>query len=431
MERGELMERWYKIDNTGKIFHAVTNASNSSVYRVSMIMKESVNAELLQDALDKVIKRFPMLAVKVRKGLFWDFMEENDEKLHIQEETTYPCYIINPRENHGYLMRVLYFQRRVSVEIFHSLTDGSGAVEFLKSLIFQYLLFQEKDVTTDGEVLFPDDVPSKYETEDSFEKYFHPSGQSQQREKESPAFQIKGSPFDPPGVNVIHGVIQASEVNKFAKKMGASVTEFITAVLIHSIYAETMKYGLYQESIMIALPANLRRQFPSVTLRNFFSVSNVGMPVTDETTLEDIMKTVSEQLSSKMKKETLQAGINHHVQLQKKLSARIVPVFVKYRAMRYGFYHFGEMSKTMTLSNLGNIKIPDSMKPYIERMELVLYPTKNSPINCGIASLNDRMTITFARSIVETEIIKSFFSQLTHLTGLDIEVYSNNWGEQT
>lgn len=214
------MERWYKIDNTGKIFHAVTNASNSSVYRVSMIMKESVNAELLQDALDKVIKRFPMLAVKVRKGLFWDFMEENDEKLHIQEETTYPCYIINPRENHGYLMRVLYFQRRVSVEIFHSLTDGSGAVEFLKSLIFQYLLFQEKDVTTDGEVLFPDDVPSKYETEDSFEKYFHPSGQSQQREKESPAFQIKGSPFDPPGVNVIHGVIQASEVNKFAKKWG-------------------------------------------------------------------------------------------------------------------------------------------------------------------------------------------------------------------
>lgn len=425
------MERWYKIDNAGKIFHAVTNSSNSSVYRVSMIMKESIDAALLQHALDKVIRRFPMLAVKVRKGLFWDFMEDNDEKLYIQKETTYPCYIIKPKENNGYLIRVLYFKQRISVEVFHSLTDGSGAVEFLKSLIFQYLLLQGKDVTADGEMLLPDDVPSKYETEDSFEKYFHPNAQSVASEKESPAYQIKGASFDPPGVNVIHGVVQASEVNTFAKRMGASITEFIMAVLIHAIYSETMKYGLYKESIMIALPVNLRRQFPSVTLRNFFSIVNVGMSVTEETTLEDIIKTVSEQLNQKTEKKTLQASINHHVRLQNKLSARLVPVFFKYRAMRYGFYHLGEMSKTMTLSNLGNIKLPESMNPYIERMELVLYPTKNSPISCGIGTLNDKMTITFARSIVETEIIKSFFSQLTHLTNLDVAVYSNNWGEHT
>lgn len=424
------MDRWYKIDNTGKIFHAVSNASNSSVYRVAMMMKESVDAVLLQDALDKVIKRFPMLAVKVRKGFFWDFMEDNDEQLHIQKETTYPCYPMNPKENSGYLIRVLYFQRRVSVEIFHSLTDGGGAVEFLKSLIYQYLLLQGEAVTADDHVLFPDDVPSKYETEDSFEKYFQATSQLQPREQAEPAFQIKGTSFDPPGINVIHGVIQASEVNKFAKQMGVSITEFITSVLIHAIYSETMKYGLYNEAIMIALPANLRRQFPSVTLRNFFSVANVGMPVTDETTLEDIMKNVSKQLSEKTEKEVLQTGINRHVQFQKKLAAKLVPIFFKHHAMRYGFYHFGEMSKTMTLSNLGHIKIPDSIKPYIERMELVLYPTKNSPINCGICSLNDKLTITFARSVIETEIIKSFFSQLTRLTGLDIEVYSNDWGEK-
>ncbi|WP_164217302.1 alcohol acetyltransferase [Virgibacillus sp. YIM 98842] len=423
------MSRWYKIDNAGKVFHAVTKASNSSVYRVSMIMKAPVNAVLLQKALDTVIKRFPTLAVKVRKGLFWDFMVDNEEKLSIQKETTYPCHPINPRENNGYLFRVLYFKQRISVEIFHSLTDGTGAVEFLKTLIYQYLTLQGEKLVIDGDVLFPDEVPNKYEIEDSFEKYFHESNHYHLHDKVPRSFQIKGTPFDPAGVNVIHGVISASAVNRFAKRLGASITEFITAVLIHAIYSETMKYGLYKENITIALPANLRRQFPSVTLRNFFAVVNVGMHVTDKMTLEDIIKTVSNQLRSKTERETLQAEINRHVHLQNSLTTRMVPLFLKYQAMRYGFQHFGEMAKTITLSNLGNIKLPDCMNRYIKRMEVVLYPTKNSPINCGVCSLNDQMTITFARSIVETEIIKSFFSQLTRLTGLDVEVYSNYWGE--
>lgn len=422
--------KWYKIDNAGKIFHAVTKDSNSSVYRISVVMNAPVNAVLLQHALDIVIKRFPTLAVKVRKGVFWDFMEGNNEKLSIQKETTYPCHPIKPRENKGYLFRVLYFKQRISVEIFHSLTDGSGAVEFMKTLIYQYLTLQDVDLVIDDEdVLFPDEVPNKYEIEDSFEKYFQESNHYHLHNKALRSFQIKGTPFDPSGVNVIHGVISASALNSFAKRMDASITELITALLIHAIYSETMKYRLYKENITIALPANLRRQFPSVTLRNFFAVVNVGLHVTDEIALDDIVKNVSKQLSSKTEKEALQARINRHVHLQKRLIIRIVPLSLKYQVMRYGFQHFGEMSKTMTLSNLGNVKLPVSMKYYIERMEVVLYPTKNSPINCGVCSLNDQLTITFARSIEETEIIKSFFSQLTRLTGLDVEVYSNDWGE--
>src|SRR5690625_4332735 len=138
-------------------------------------MKAPVNAVLLQKALDTVIKRFPTLAVRVRKGLFWDFMEDNEEKLIIQKETTYPCHPINPRENNGYLFRVVYFKQRISVEIFHSLTDGTGAVEFLKTLIYQYLTLQGEKLVVDGDVRFPDEVPSKFEIEDSFEKYFQES----------------------------------------------------------------------------------------------------------------------------------------------------------------------------------------------------------------------------------------------------------------
>src|SRR5699024_7790567 len=147
-----------------------TDHSNSSVYRVAVIMKKCVNAQVLQEALDQVMKRFPTLAVKPRKGIFWDFLEQNDKHLFVQAEKRYPCYPINPKDNNDYLVRVLYYQHRISVEIFHSLTDGYGAIEFLKSLIYQYLILQGEELTDVHGVLSPNVAPNKYEIEDGFEK---------------------------------------------------------------------------------------------------------------------------------------------------------------------------------------------------------------------------------------------------------------------
>src|SRR5690625_3816302 len=134
------MDQWYRIDNTGKIFHAVSSATNSSVFRVCMIMNETVEPECPQEAVEIVAVRVPALTVRVRKGLFWDFMEHNDEQLLVKPETDHPCSPIDRKENNAYLIRVLYFEKRISVEIFHSLTDGGGAVEFLKTLVYQYLV---------------------------------------------------------------------------------------------------------------------------------------------------------------------------------------------------------------------------------------------------------------------------------------------------
>src|SRR5699024_1103520 len=268
---------------------------------------------------------------------------------------------------------------------------GYGAIEFLKSLIYQYLIFQGEELIDVHDVLSPNGTPNKYEIEDGFEKYFQ-SKQPQSHEQPETALQIQGTSFDPHGVNVIHGVMQASEVNKAAKQMGSSVTELISAILIHAIYSETMKHGRYNEKIIIALPVNLRRQFPSLTLRNLLSVINIGSYVDDATTLENILEIVSVQLRMKTEKQALQDSIDRYMQYQKNLSARLTPLRLKHLAMRYGFYHFGENSKTTTISNLGNIKLPESMKPHVERMEVILYPTEKSPINCGICTLNDKLT---------------------------------------
>ena len=423
------MDQWYRIDNTGKIFHAVSSATNSSVFRVSMIMNETVEPECLQEALDIVAVRFPTLTVRVRKGLFWDFMEHNDEQLLVKPETGHPCSPIDRKENNAYLIRVLYFEKRISVEIFHSLTDGGGAVEFLKTLVYQYLVQRGEEVATDGVILHPEDAPEPEEMEDSFERYASSDTALRPEGRAEKAYQIKGTAFEPPGIHVTHGVVDGTALNAFAKSRGTSLTGFLTSVLIQAIHEERMRRDMTDGTVSIALPISLRRQFPSVTLRNFFSVANIGVPMDGYMHLEDIIKEVTGQLISHTDKNVLQAGIDRFVSLQGKWIVRALPVLVKYPIMRIGFNQYGERSKTMTFSNLGNIPLPESLKPHVDRMEVILYPTRKSPINAAIGTLNGRLTITFARSIEEADIIRAFFKSLTEITGLDVEVYSNEWGE--
>lgn len=424
------MDQWYRIDNTGKIFHAVSDATNSSVFRVSMILKRTIDPKYLQEALDIVAVRFPTLTVRVRKGLFWDFMEHNDEQLLVKEEVDYPCAPIDRKENNAYLIRVLYFERRISVEIFHSLTDGGGAVEFLKTLIYQYLKQKGEYVESDGLLLSPEESPKPEEMEDSFEKYATTYSMKRPGSRPGRAYQIHGPTFEPPGINVIHGVLDASKLNAFAKQQGTSLTGFLTSLLIKVIHTEKMTEDMTDGIVSIALPISLRRQFPSMTLRNFFSVANIGVPMDGYVHFEDVIEDVTGQLIEKTDKEALQTGINRFVSLQSSLWTRAVPVFLKYPVMRFGFNQIGERAKTMTLSNLGNIKLPESMAPHVDRMEVILYPTRKSPINIGIGTLNDQLTITFARSIEENDIIQAFFTELTRMTELDIKVYSNEWGEK-
>ena len=224
-------QRWYKIDNAGKIFHATKKATNSSVFRVSTLLYESIQPDKLQDAVDIVSKRFPTLAVRAHKGLFWEFLAGNENRLVIEKEADYPCAPLDPSVNNGYLIRVLYYHRRIAVEVFHSLTDGSGVIEFLKTLVYQYLSLLGKNVETESMVILPKELPTQYETEDSYVKHYQKMGQK--GKKETKAFQIKGTLFEQPGNNVIHGVLNSTAIKEAAKKNNATITEFLTTVLKH------------------------------------------------------------------------------------------------------------------------------------------------------------------------------------------------------
>ncbi len=420
------MENWYRLDNAAKIFPAVTKKSNTSVYRVEVRIKENVDPKRLQEAAALSLKRYPLLAVKLRRGVFWNFFDKNQSPILISQENNYPCSPLIPKQNRGYFLRVLYYQRQISLEIFHALTDGTGAVEFLKTLLYQYFRLKGKEIDPQGMVILPGQVPEQCELDDSFRKYYKPVKKT--KTKREPSFRIAGTPLEPFGNNIVHGVFPAKALNSHAKKKGVTLTEYLTATLIYAIYLCYQQYGLHKEPVVISVPVNLRKLFPSKTLRNFFAVANIGATVNEDTGFDELLKKVSREMKAKTSKEALQEIISDNVHLERNYGVKFVPLFLKNIVLKQAFNIQGENLKTITISNLGQIRFPDDMAEDIEEASVILYPTVKSPVNCGMCTFGDRLNISFARTIRESDMIFRFFKLISEDSGLEPEIYSNDWG---
>ncbi len=419
------LDTWYKLDNTAKLFPAITTRRNSSTFRISMNLMENVDPTLLQEAVDLVIKRFPMFSVRMRRGFFWYFLETNDEKLMVYKEEDAPCSRINRFLNNEYLLRVLYFNKKISVEFFHSITDALGALEFIKLLVMEYLKLRGINIDSQNRTLSLDDLPSTYETEDSFKNYFK-SGKTNS-DKESKAYKIKGTNFNNFGNNVIKIVMDLDDIKALSKKYNVTITQYITGLFSYSIQKEKIKSTTNKNPINIFVPVNLKKFFPSKTLRNFFSVITTSIGYDREVSLAEILKDISAQFKSKLTKEKLQDDISSNYKTERVLYIRIAPLFIKNLFLRLAF-DSGTRLQTTTVSNIGRINLPDDMKELVDHMEVVVYSSRINVINCAICSVNDKFIITFSRTILEPVIIKNFVQHLAETENIEMKLFSNGWG---
>lgn len=418
------MQSWYQLDNAAKVFPSVTGDSNSSVFRISATLKQPVDPVALQHAVEKVMVRFPMFSVRLRRGIFWNYLDANRNPLTIQKEQLPPCRPIDPMLSKGYLLRVLYYHHRITVEIFHSLTDGTGALELLKSILLQYFAECGNTVSNTEGIKTIYESPTPSEVEDSFKANYTPVYAETPRSPSS--FHIKGVNYGNEDNSVTHGILNSQAVYNKAKQYGGSLTAYLASVLIYSIYQCNQNQKAMKKPVVIAIPVNLRRAFPSKTLRNFFNVINVGAYMDDTMTVEKLVPLVQEMLQQKTSKTYLQSSINSNVNFEKNIASKFVPLFVKKYLMRIGFSHLSERKKTITLTNLGKVSLPEEINQQLYNMELMAYPTQKSPMACGMITCQDQLTITFIKNIIEPDIIQYFFSYLASEEQLAVKVYSNN-----
>ena len=139
MKKNPQGKRWHRLDNTGKIFPMIANENLSNVFRISVTLKEEIDPGLLGQALEEVLPWFAGFKVKLKRGFFWYYFEENKRQPFVEQEGSWPCRYIDPKSNQLYLFRVSYYGTRINLEVFHAVTDGMGAVNFLKELTAGYL----------------------------------------------------------------------------------------------------------------------------------------------------------------------------------------------------------------------------------------------------------------------------------------------------
>lgn len=410
---------WYRLDNAAKIFPAVSGKRNTNVFRLHCELWEEVDPALLQQALDETAGKFPTFQVILRKGLFWYFLERTDQKPVAKKEDFIPCSQIFFRGDKDLLYRVSWYRCRINMDVFHVLSDGGGALDFLRAMVYRYILLKhggemEKIPPLGGE------KPPSVTIEDAFrEHYAEGSGDSLTAKK---ALQLPGPILPAGSIRILEGEADAGKVVALAKEQGASLTAYLTALLILCIHKRIPKRKK-SLPICVKIPIDLRRRFDTETSRNFFSVTDIGFTFTGGEGFAEVLESVTAQLREKTSQEALENRINYTMAMERSVLNRFVPLFIKNPVMRAA-YSLADRSGTSAISNMGNVQMPKGFERYIRGFGAMLNPTRTSRVKAALMSYNGRLKITFTSNLDHNKVQKDFFRKLGQ-EGVEITISCN------
>lgn len=394
-------KRYRKLDNTAKVF-SLDDKKNMNTFRYSIVLKEFVDKKLLEQALEKALEDYSAFKVKMKAGIFWNYLEFNANSVIIEEENQNLCKPIDFKKNHDYLFRITYYKNNIHLDIAHLLTDGCGAIEFIKALVCNYL-----DLKNNYKVKNKKKYNLCYS--DCYDKYYYKK--LKKCEKSKHAYLLPGKINK--GINNMYQyVLNIKEVKSVCKKYKATITEYLTALYIYSIYLSFYKKDSKKE-IIISVPISLRNYYSADTLSNFFVCMNINSKICENklTTFEQVLSEVRHSFKEKLTKENVELYLSRDVKLGKNIAIGLTPLPIKKAFMKY-FGTLVSKSATSTLSNVGIIDIDDKYKKHIDNIFALVMPGRVQKMKCTICSFKDNLNITINTSLINTKFEQTFFKLL-------------------
>lgn len=415
-----------RVDNAGKIYPAAKRRNWTALFRLSATLGEKVDPEVLYEAQKLTLERFPSFKTRLRRGLFWYYLEEQYGCPDIQEDVKNPCVYMNLRKNQGFMFRVRYFDRTIALEVFHVLSDGMGGTCFLLTLVAEYLRLKYGANIPRGGIIFDcSEEPAPDETEDAYLRF---ARDAQLSRKEADSYYLRGTRESADTIHVTTGHIPVDDVLTRAHEAGVTLTEYLAAAMIVAIDGIQKSTGVKRsrmKPVKVGIPVNLRKFYPTRTVRNFASYINPGIdPKLGDYTFEEVLKVVHHQMSLENTEKMLNAKFSKNVHTERIRFLQAMPLFIKNIAMKWTFNMVGDRKTTSSISNLGNIKLPDEMQKYVERLDFLLGPLSRNRVVCGALSYNGVLTMNFIRTIEESTLEREFFRVLVKL-GIHVKISSN------
>ena len=402
-----MAEDWYRVDNVAKVFLAAHNNRDTRVMRVSATLNEEIDEQLLNEALGITIKSRPEFQVRIRRGFFWHYMEQTDHVPVAVKESGRPCPILYGRNFRGVLhYKVSYYENRINIDIFHAIADGTGALSFLKHLVFNCLRLSHPGELNDLVIDSAASVDDRYKN--SFVQFCEKTERAIPKRilnKKSKAYHIQSGklPFDQLQFMEVH--MPASGVLSKAKELKVSMTSFLGATLMMAINADR-PYMLRSKPITISLPVNLRNYYPSDTMRNFFNNVDVTHVFDGSETIESLSKEFEVKFKEKLTPEKIQEQMDRYQSIERIGLTRVTPLAIKQIVVK-AFQKSENGRVTAVLSNLGRVELPEEMRPYVKEVSDFCATNK---LFITVTSLDDDLVLGIANAYSNTGVISRFIS---------------------
>lgn len=414
---------WLKLDNAAKIFPGQNTSTWSNSFRISFELEERIDPDLLLRALEQIMPRFPCYKVQIRRGFFWFYLEENKNPLRVAPDIRNPLYRVKFNENRKYLFRVYYYQNRISIDCYHVLTDGHGGAVLLSTLTAAYLRLLGAQIPAGGFVLPLEQPASDTELEDAFDRFATSKAKIQRKERF--VYHAHGTKLPKHTVNVTSGIMSFSAVHGITQKKGVTLTEYLSAVMLQILIEKQKKESRRQKEVSIQIPVDLRRSFGSDTLRNFTICLRIVVdPNKGEYSFDELLTQARLQLRLANDRKEHNAMITSNMRFERNPLIRAVPLAIKNLAVGIGFGLTAEQTTSSLITNLGLVKLPPQMAPYVRSCLFMPAPGKLNPSRLGVVTVNDQLVITFSNSFEESDIERAFFTHFVK-QGVHVKIESN------
>lgn len=400
-------------------------------------MSAPVNLRSLQTALNATWERFPEFQVHLRRGVFWHYLEECASGAP-KPDNGMPCTEVPRYDSNEPLLTIYIRKRRIAVETTHILTDGTGALEFLRSLLVAYEVQQRggresvegariMSEAREAEIPIPGEPPREAELEYASRRYYerrlpHP-------QEFSRAWHVDGRRLAAGVYHVTSLLYPTETLREIARGFRAGLTDLLLGVCIHALaerYHAVLRPKRRRRPIRILIPVNMRPHTGSRTMRNFFVFVMVELDQRlGRYSLDEIITKVHHQLRSELDPRSLRRQITRNVRAERNPLIRVSPVFAKDIVLRIVHRLRGEAVNTASFSNLGSVDFPDSMRPGVERLEFLPPPSVETGVNMTMISCGGKTTVTFGSTRQEHDIERRI-AQTLHRLGAD-GVVRTNW----
>jgi len=408
-------DNWYQVDNVAKVFLATAAKRDTRTLRVSCTLWDDIEPDILQEAVDSAIQIRPQFQVRIRRGVFWHYMEDTDIEPIVSEEHGRVCPVMYMPGRAMLHYRVTYFGNRINLDLFHAISDGTGALEFLNIIVLEYLKLKYPGKYTETTIhsgASEDDL-----NQDSYKQFFGSMGLKGSSLKKS---------YHPSGLKLPYDQLQFFEihmpVNQLlpkAKELGVSLTSYIGAKFMMAISEDIPPRKRAKYPVNISMPVNLRNYYPSHTSRNFFNNINVSHIFDNPISFEDLAKEFDQKMKSNLTEENIKKQMDNFETMEYVAPVRAVPLFIKQMVVRYGS-KVTDKKVSMVLSNLGVQNPPSEIAPLIANYGAFC---SSSNLFSTMTSYMGDLTLGVSSPYANTRVIKNFVRDLT-AEGVEITVYA-------